>query len=283
MRYLGIILGLVGVLVTGTVQAQLYNDENGNSAQRQKEYLPSDIDLTLGVSVFGRTEYNGGGDYEAAVSPLFSLDYKDSIFVNLTTDRTYNAIFADKPHGIGFNIIKADADGFSAGLSLLPDFGRNDNDATRINGMGDIDWTMLAGGYVKYDHGPYFAIAQLHQDIFNEHNGFKGEFAIGGTNLYTRQLRGTAKAFLGYGSENYNQAFFGVTPAQNGITGLPVYGADTGFNEVGLAGNLTYAVTPGAFIRGFAEWKKLIGDAADSPVVEDESQFLFGTALGYRF
>lgn len=281
MRYFGIILGLTGALLTGTAQAQLYGNEN--TAGGQQDYTPVDVELTLGVGMAWAPEYSGGDDYEAILSPLFSLDYKDAVFINLTADRTYDAVFADRPHGIGFNIIKADADGFSAGLSLLPEFGRDDSDATRLNGMGDIDWTALIGGYVQYNHGPYFALAQLHQDALNEHKGFKGEFAVGGTHLYTRQLRGTVKGFVGYGSDNYNQAFFGVTAAQNAGSGLAVYNAESGFNEIGIAGNLTYAVSPGMFIRGFAEWKNLIGDAADSSVVEDETSILLGTTVGYRF
>lgn len=280
MRYMGLVVGLATILVAGSAQAQLYNDETSNGVQ-----LPIDIDLTLGVGLGWGPEYSGGGDYEAILSPLFSLEYKDAVFANLTADRTYNAVFADRPHGIGFNIIKADTNGFSAGISILPNFGRNDSDASRIRGIGDIDWTVLGGGYVKYDHGPYFAMAQLHQDILDEHDGFKGELAIGGTHLYNRQLRGTVKGFLGYGSDNYNQAFYGVTGAQSAASaaGLSVYNAESGFNEVGIAGNLTYAVTPGVFVRGFAQWKNLIGDASDSSVVEDENQFLLGTTVGYRF
>ncbi len=282
MRYVGIVLGLTGALLTGVAQAQLYGDENQVTGQ---EYLPIDIDLTLGVGVAWGPEYNGGGDYEAILSPLFSLEYKDAIFANLTADRTYDAVFADRPHGIGFNLIKADQNGFSVGVSLLPEFGRDDSDASRLSGIGDIDWTTLLGGYVQYNHGPYFALAQLHQDVLDEHDGYKGELAIGGTHLFTRQTRGTIKGFLSYGSDDYNQTYFGITAAQNAASALslPVYTAESGFNEVGIAGNLTYAVTPGTFIRGFAEWKNLIGDAADSPVVEDESQFLIGTTVGYRF
>lgn len=280
MRYFSLIVGLSGILAAGTAQAQLYGDEANTQA-----YFPVDVELTLGVGGAWGPEYNGGGDYEAILSPLFSLEYKDAVFANLTADRTYDAVFSDSPHGIGFNIIKADADGFSAGLSLLPEFGRDDSDSGRINGIGDIDWTAMLGGYVQYNHGAYFALAQLHQDILDEHEGFKGELAIGGSHLYTRQLKGTVKGFLGYGSDNYNQAYYSITPAQNAasVAGLPVYGASSGFNEVGIAGNLTYAITPGTFIRGFAQWKNLIGDAADSPVVEDESQFLLGTTVGYRF
>lgn len=281
MRYMGLVLGLTGALLAGTAHAQLQNDENTVGT----EYLPMDIELTLGVGLAWGPEYSGGGDYEAILSPLFSLDYKDALWANLTADRTYNAIFADKPHGIGFNIIKADADGFSAGISLLPEFGRNDSDAARIRGLGDIDWTVLGGGYVKYNHGPYFAMAQLHQDLLNEHDGYKGELSIGGTHLYNRQLRGTVKGFLGYGSDNYNEAYYGVTTAQSASSaqGLSAYTAESGFNEIGVAGNLTYALTPGTFIRGFAQWTTLIGDASDSSVVKDENQMLLGTTVGYRF
>ncbi len=280
MRYTVLVVGLICGLASGAVQAQNYHDQG---QMKDTNSYTSNIDLTLGLTLGAAPEYKGGDDYEAVVAPVFALEYKDAVFANLTSDKTYDVTFADRPHGIGFNLVKAEKNGFSAGLSVLPEFGRDANDASRLNGTGDIDWTALAGGYAKYTHDAYFAMAQIHQDFLNEHDGFKGELALGGSHLYNRQLRGVAKAFAKFGSDDYNQTYFGISTAQNANSGLPVYNAESGFNEIGIAGNLTYAVTPGTFLRGFAQWSNMIGDASDSPILEDETQFLLGTTVGYRF
>jgi outer membrane protein len=69
-------------------------------------------------------------------------------------------------------------------------------------------------------------------------------------------------------------------------SGLPAYRPDGGVYAVAATSGLSYQFSPrwGAF--GFAQYERLVGDAADSPIVRDlgsRNQFSGGIGLSYTF
>jgi outer membrane scaffolding protein for murein synthesis (MipA/OmpV family) len=81
-------------------------------------------------------------------------------------------------------------------------------------------------------------------------------------------------------------SFFGIDGAQSAASGLEPFEAEAGLKDVGLSLRLNYGLTERWSILASGEYRRLLGDAADSPIVADEGsadQLQSFVALGYRF
>lgn len=90
---------------------------------------------------------------------------------------------------------------------------------------------------------------------------------------------------MSWANDAYMDSFFGIDNAQSAASGLEPFEAEAGFKDVGLALRLNYGLTEHWAILTSGEYKRLLGDAADSPIVTDEGSadqrsFL---AASYRF
>jgi outer membrane scaffolding protein for murein synthesis (MipA/OmpV family) len=78
-------------------------------------------------------------------------------------------------------------------------------------------------------------------------------------------------------------SFFGVDSKQSAESGLKKYKAESGIKDVNLSVTAGYSITNRWRLGGKVEYKRLLGDAADSPIVEDKNQFLAGIGISYHF
>lgn len=102
----------------------------------------------------------------------------------------------------------------------------------------------------------------------------------------TSRLKARAELSTTWADKNYNEAFFGVTAAQSQRSGLRRHQPEGGFKDAGLSLDLDYSLTDHWGINGRVGYKRLLGDAADSPLVENKGsadQFSGGLFLTYRF
>ena len=82
------------------------------------------------------------------------------------------------------------------------------------------------------------------------------------------------------------QSYFGVSGAQAARSRNRAFQAESGFADVGLEANLNYAITEHWMMFGTLGYSRLLGDAADSPLVDGEgsaNQFRAFTGVAYRF
>ncbi|MFP4518738.1 MAG: MipA/OmpV family protein [Oceanicaulis sp.] len=87
-------------------------------------------------------------------------------------------------------------------------------------------------------------------------------------------------------SDDYADTLFSVDAAGATASGLPVYTAGGGVQDLGLTGIYTYGFTERWSLTTILGWSRLLGDYADSPLVAvrgDENQYFLGLALGRRF
>jgi outer membrane protein len=92
------------------------------------------------------------------------------------------------------------------------------------------------------------------------------------------------------GSENYENYYFGVTGRQSRQSGLSTYDADGGVQQFGFTAVGSYNATQAIRIDVLGRYQRLVGDAADSPLVDgtsdsrgDANQFIFGVIGAYTF
>jgi MipA family protein len=91
---------------------------------------------------------------------------------------------------------------------------------------------------------------------------------------------------LSWADEDYQQAYFGVTPAVSAASGLPVFNADSGVRGAGGTTSLSYQFNPDWGIQAYGRYERLVGDAGRSPLIRtygSRDQFSAGLALSYTF
>jgi outer membrane scaffolding protein for murein synthesis (MipA/OmpV family) len=227
-------------------------------------------------------EYQGSSD--RTVGPL--------IAARLAYD-TYYIETATLAGGFGARANVLPWSGIEAGPVLGQRRGRSDVENERVKRLGDIDDGTIAGAFMRLPFRDVLtrrdeaAIeVEYHHDVSSTASG--GLLFFGGSYRFdpTERLRLRAIALASYASDSYNQTFFGVTQAGATASGLPEYKASGGIRDVGLTLTANYTISGGWGVTGVVTLRRLLGDAADSPIVSregDENQISFGLGVSYRF
>jgi MipA family protein len=91
---------------------------------------------------------------------------------------------------------------------------------------------------------------------------------------------------LKFVNTQYQSTFFSVSQAEANRSIFSAYHASGGINSVGVDATVRYYVSERFSLRAFAEWNRLQGDAADSPIVKlrgSEDQWQAGVGASYTF
>ncbi|MEM9495315.1 MAG: MipA/OmpV family protein [Pseudomonadota bacterium] len=239
-------------------------------------------DITIGAGVFASPTYLGDDELQISVFPNIRVEYDDRFILGID--------------GAEFAVINTD--NFRLGPVFRYDFGRDENgsnplavtndDNTDLVGLGDIDGTPEFGGFLEYKFNSITTRIEARQGI-DGHEGLVGEASVKYNHMFS--LAGKSAFLLvgpsvTYGDDDYNSTYFDVSVAQALASGLSVYDADGGINSAGLEAALYRPLTDKVSVVLFADYDRLLGDIADSPLVEErgaEDQFTGGIFLNYRF
>lgn len=183
-------------------------------------------------------------------------------------------------------------------LSLGPlldiENGRDDGvKSDRVGRLPEIDDAVQAGGFARYAWGGLFGghdeltlEATYLRDVSDTYDGGVGSLGL----FYGRRLGD--RWSLGGGVRlthvdgNYARTYFGITPAAATASGLSTYDPGGGLRDIGVSAKLAYALDENWNIQLLGNYKQLLGDFKDSPVVKQEGragQFSGAVAVGYRF
>lgn len=161
---------------------------------------------------------------------------------------------------------------------------RDDDDVGAA--VGDIDFAFEPGAFVNLNLSDSFRLRAEARRGFDGHEGWLGDL---GADFFLRPGASTVVSIgprVRLADEEYMQTYFGITPAQALASGVPVYTPDGGVRAVGAVAGITHEFTRNFGIYGYAQYDRLIGDAADSPIVQrfgSEDQFSAGLALFFNF
>jgi len=228
----------------------------------------SDWDVTLGGGAMGVPKFPGGKHYEAQPSVIVDIRYRD-------------IAFASDGEGIGVNLLHGK--NYRAGVALGYDLGRDQHDDARLNGLGNIDAAPEGKLFAEYFLLPVVFSATLHQAI-GGHNGLLGDIgAYIPLPLFDRKLIVFTGPTVTLADAEYMRSYFGVSARQAAATSFRQYTPHGGFKSTGWAATTIYLLDDHWLIESDLAFERLIGDAADSPIVQARSQFSVGLNLGYRF
>ncbi|MEL7048109.1 MAG: MipA/OmpV family protein [Pseudomonadota bacterium] len=187
------------------------------------------------------------------------------------------------PSDVRFRVLKYN--GFELGPVAGYRFDREQDDGDLLRGLGDVDGGLILGAFASYGTGPFKAFASYQHQVTGDDTGavvdFGAEARFKPSPILS--LRTTVGAV--WASEDYNQAYFGITAAQEttSLAGLVEEDVDAGIKDVYIGLNGDVLLSDRWTLKLNARYSRLVGDAGDSQVVEAEDQFFGGLGLTYKF
>lgn len=228
----------------------------------------NDFDISVGGAGLYTPDYLGSDDYEFDFMPDVEVMYKKTAFVS--TRNGAGIYLTNTLHG-------------RFGVSVSPDFGRDEDDNDRLTGLGDIDLGMRVNVFGEISYEPFFVGAKASAAAGG---GAEGQLLNGYVGL-RKQLTETTTGQMTLGTtwagRTWGREYYGINAAQSAASGLAQHEVDSGFRDVALGGMVNYRLSDKLTLTGIARWTHLLGDVADSPIVEDENNLTVGIGLGYKF
>lgn len=169
---------------------------------------------------------------------------------------------------------------------------RDDADGA-VGRLSEIDRAVEAGAFMSYRLGPesfgqpllQFEITALH-DVSDTHEGFLAGVQAFYALLRRPDLSITLDAQMNYADHDYTATYFGVSEQDAAASGLRTYAPGSGLRDAGAGITINYLFPDSRFgILGRLGGLYLLGDSADSPVVEEGRRWqpTAGVAVSYRF
>jgi outer membrane protein len=190
--------------------------------------------------------------------------------------------FEAPDESFGPSLVKAG--GFEAGPALNFEGSRTAKDVGAA--LDKVPFTFEAGAFVQYAFGPKFRIRTELRKGLGGHDGWTGQAGAdfvardGDDWLFSVGPRVTVS------DGRYHRAYFGVTAPEAVRTGLAAYRPGGGLQAVGATAGFLKQLTRRFGLYSYAKYDRLVGDAAESPVVRahgSRDQFSGGLALTYTF
>lgn len=228
-----------------------------------------DVDVTVGVGAAVGHAYVGGSDYEVTPMPLIDVRQRNGGWFVGTRD------------GVGYGVQGEQGWKASAALVYVP--GRDADDDDRLRGMGDID---AAAGVKLSGSVPVVGELSANGSVTQELGGTDGWRATVGVQhpLYTCEAtRVSAGLDTTYLSDDAMQGWYGVDAGQAARSGLRRFDADGGFADVTARVNATHALTANWSVNGGVSLAVPVGDAADSPLNQNDVSPGLRLGVAYKF
>lgn len=222
--------------------------------------------LSIGIAGGVSPEYEGSDTYEFGLGPNLAGSWRD--------------IFFFKGKTLGANLIRQK--NLKVGPVLSWTSGRDEDDNDTLDGLGDVDSSTELGGFVSYRLKPWRFRMEARQDVNSGHEGALVELSGGTTLPFEKPLVFVALGTT-WASDDYMESFFGIDAKQSANSGHKKYKAESGIKDVNISLTAGYPISNRWRLGGKIEYKRLLGDAADSPITDAENQFLAGFGLSYHF
>ena len=180
------------------------------------------------------------------------------------------------------------APGLHAGAQLAYEPGRkaSESDFLRAHSVEDVDRGASAGVHLEWDHKfgpmPIALLARARQHTDSDRGAqvdlrlSVGVFQKGpvGVGVFTQAIWASGKS---------TQSFYGITPPQSAVTGLPVFDPGSGLRAASVGLLYRVEVSRDWVVVGNLEARRMQGDARDSPLVERATNFYAAAGLAYLF
>jgi outer membrane scaffolding protein for murein synthesis (MipA/OmpV family) len=152
--------------------------------------------------------------------------------------------------------------------------------------LDKVPFTFEAGAFVEYEFSPKFRFRVEGRRGLGGHDGWTGQAGVDFVARDGDDWLFSVGPRLTWSDARYHRAYFGVTAAESVRTGLAAYNPGGGIQAVGATAGFLTQLSKRFGLYSYAKYDRLVGDAADSPVVRgfgSRDQFSGGLALTYTF
>lgn len=162
----------------------------------------------------------------------------------------------------------------------------------RVKLLDDVDSALEVGGFAgyrfggnQYGQGEIAFDLSLAKDVTDGHDGLVGSAQLSYAAYRSQKFFLNVDAQTTFVDKNYMRAIFGVTPAEAARSGLAAYRPDGGIRDAGAGITAGYQFNQRWGVIARAGANHYLGDAKDSPIVDEGSkiQAVGGLALSFRF
>lgn len=217
---------------------------------------PAETAVRAGFITLNAPRYQGSDEQKTSVVP--------GIFLQAS-----NGLFADPFNGVGY--VFEPAGKWVYGVRANLDTGRSVEDA--LPGFDKIKARLNPGVFANYNVNEQLTLKSALRGGLGD-AGDGGLLNLGATyKLYNANFIGVnLNASVKFGSSSYMQSYFGVSPAQSAASGLAAYqpAAGLAMAQVGLTGG--FPISREIYIISSVTVQRLLGDAANSPIVKKKTQ-----------
>lgn len=220
---------------------------------------------TLGVGVASGPGYQGSDDNRTVVLPIISIER--------------GRFFADLRNGVGYKLIDESAVEVGASLAFMPGYRRRDvpTGLDRLsNGAGARAFTALKLGGLKATIGAT-------QAIDSGTRGLLADASLAYPLVLSPKVMIVPAVGATWGDRKYNDRYFGVTNAEAARSSLPSYRLGAGFKDVSASATGIYRVNARVSLSTTLALTRLVGDAADSPMVAHKTRPQAIVSAAYNF
>lgn len=258
--------GVLLLALTGAAQAQ---QTDGSVAPRR------DWTFTVGASAGYRPEYEGSKHYTLGGMPMLGVTWRDMVSLGGDGVKVTLRPLNDRGLTVGGGI------GYWMGRKEGIDKDHDD----LLRGMGNLDGNATGNLQVGYTAGPLFSSLKAERDLGGDRDGLTVKLVGGAQVFLTTKWKVSAGVSTTWADDNTMAAMFGVSAEQSARSPrhLARYDAAAGVKDVGTFVRAEYALTPTVAINGNVNYDRLVGDAADSPIVTSDSQFGVNLGVVYKF
>jgi outer membrane scaffolding protein for murein synthesis (MipA/OmpV family) len=222
----------------------------------------------IGGGVMTQPEYEGAKRYQVVPSPVVDIRYRD-------------IAFASDGEGLGVNVLRGTT--YRAGIAISYDVGRNHTDDPRLATLHAVGPTPEVKLFGEAFFLPFVVTGAIRQGIVG-HQGLIGDFGAYVPIPLATDLYLFAGPSVSIANKEYMHSYFGVTPNQSTAgPQLRAFSPGGGAKNVGFGLTAAYLLTDNWIIIADGAYERLLGDAANSPIVETKSQFTLGLNLVYHF
>ncbi len=175
---------------------------------------------------------------------------------------------------------------FRAGLAGDYINDRQQSNNSVLKGLHNINYTLEGGAFAEYYPVPFIRTrVELLQGVTGA-EGFAANLMADYIYQPDPAWLFTAGPRLQFVNTQYESQFFSITNSEALSSGLSPFHASGGLSSAGIDATARYYMNDHFSLRGFAEWDRLTGDGAESPLVKyrgSDDQFQFGIGAAYRF
>ncbi|SLN59211.1 MltA-interacting protein MipA [Roseovarius gaetbuli] len=259
---------LASLLLPETLRAE------SDSLSLAPSYLPNYV----GIGVGAYPDYFGSDDQSFGAAPFGRFSWGERYVA-------FQATF------VKANLLQHS--NWRAGPTVFWRFGRSDVDDRAVDLLPDIDGSLELGGFVGYEsvspgdpRDRWGLSGGIAHDVSGVYNGIT---ASASASKWIPATRFGALGFsLGatYGSSDFMDSRFSVDASGAAASGLDEFTAGSGVRDVRASIVYIQAISREWQIGGGLVYSRLLGDAADSPIVRDRgsrNQLYYGIGISRAF